>query len=536
VTLTNDGTGGVLLRWVGLEGQVYTSMPRAGHAMVTGAPPSAAPGYAFIPPSTATDIDVASDDTGGAMFATSEPHAEYEIRAYRTRADGALDTSWPAAGIVVAGGPGARAAPRAVSDGTGGAFVAWQDQRDGVIAAYLTRVTGAGAIPAGWPVNGLRLGTWPASGNGGLDLRADGSGGAVVGLLGADVQLFRVTGSGAPAAGWSAAGLRVTTSASISPGPVMTVASDGGIYLAWTEGPATSPVRVAPVRLLRVTPGGVVDARWPTGGFAFAAGTDSLSDPALSPAELAGTYLVWGALSITGERSLRAVRMTQAGSVAAGWDAAGTNLLGPGDALALDNTIYEWEHPAVFAAGPDAGGGLFVAWDDRGVPGTTQVRVSRFLPTGTRQAGWPEDGHLVAASTGNGRVRSVLGDATGNAFVAWRSISVLPFGSPMLSQAVPDAALSVDPVSHPAILELINEGGNPATGALVLGCRVAGGAPGRLDLYDVSGRRLRTVPIEPGATLRRIVVAGPGELSPGIVFARLIQDRDERRLTLAVIR
>jgi hypothetical protein len=534
VTLSPDDAGGVLVRWVTLEGQVYSPWPQVGQADHAGAPPPGWSGFAFVPTSYAADLDVAPDGAGGGIVATAE---EGDIRAYHFRADGGPDPDWPSSRIAVCGAPGIQGAPRAVSDGAGGAYIAWQDPRDGTATAYLTRVGANGSIAPGWPADGRQVGPWPPEGDGVPWLRPDGNGGAIVGLLGSDVRLFRFAADGAVAAGWPEAGRLVATSATAPDRPGLAVASDAGTYLAWTEGGGGPlPLRPAPVRLLRVTPAGAPDPRWPEGGLALSSGADSLSNPAVAPDAAGGVYVVWGALSTSGARSLRAARVLGDGSLAPGWGPDGIDLLGSGAAFALDQSIREWEDPAVFAAGPDGSGGLFVAWDDRGVPGTQQVHVSRFLATGVRHPGWLESGHPIPASPNQGCVRAIVGDGAGGAFVAWRSIISPPFGTAMLSLVVPDVVIGVAPAPGHSALALATEGGNPIRGAVVLTCTLPAEGRGCLELYDVSGRRLRSRMLDGPAGGRRVVLAGAGELAPGVVFARLAQGRDQRWLRMVVTR
>jgi hypothetical protein len=540
VTLERDGVGGVLPRWIDLQGQIYEKWVQAGHLDALGAPYPSWSAPSFMPGVFLSDIDVAPDGSAGAIFVVKVPNPAANLWAHRILADGTSDPSWPSVGVGLLP-PGPQDRVRAVTDGAGGAFVAWRDQRDGTPAAYLTRVTNGGTIAAGWPSTGRLVGAWPANGNQFPELRSDGAGGVIVGLIGSDAQLFRIAADGTAAPGWSDAGLLVTTTAAAPFGPRLAIAlaigSDGGTYLSWTEGVGNPlPLRSAPVRALRVTPEGTLDSRWPAGGLAFGPGSDSLSDPSIVTGASNDVYVVWGALSPDGARALRAVRISDNGSVAPGWSPSGIDLLEGAAAFALDNSIYESDDPAVFAAGPDGAGGLFVAWDDRGLLGTTQVRVTRFRADGTRHAGWLAGGHLIPAAYGNGRSRAILGDGSGDAFVVWRSISNFPFGSSLISRAMPDALIDVPQAPTSASLGLVNESGNPARGGLTFTCTLTGASPGRLELYDVSGRRLRSRRLDGSAGPRRVVLARSGDLPSGVLFARLAQGEQERWLRIVVAR
>jgi hypothetical protein len=200
----------------------------------------------------------------------------------------------------------------------------------------------------------------------------------------------------------------------------------------------------------------------------------------------------------------------------------------------LDNSIYEWEDPAVFAVGADGTGGLFVAWDDRGLSSTPQVRVSRILSNGTRHTGWPDAGKLIQSPSGTGCIRAILGNGDGDAFVAWRSITTRPFGIPMLSRVGPGVVAGAAPATGVPVLALASESGNPTRGALVFTCTLAREGPASLELFDVSGRRLRSRTLDGPAGPRRIALTGPDELASGVLFVRLSQGQETRWLRVVV--
>jgi FlgD Ig-like domain len=152
---------------------------------------------------------------------------------------------------------------------------------------------------------------------------------------------------------------------------------------------------------------------------------DSLTDPALAPDVTGGTYVAWGMMSADGTQTLRGVRLAPDGSVVPGWQPGGNDLIGSRAALVLGGDDF-WNR-AGFSLGADGQGGLMAAWNDRRkhVPAppqpweTIDVRVSRLLPDGGRADGWPDGGALVPDPTGNSRVRAVIGDGAGRAYVAW---------------------------------------------------------------------------------------------------------------------
>ena len=631
VTIANDGAGGVLLRWIELEGQIYEPTPTLGHVDLNGDP---APGWPNVwrrsvdPPGSdyAPDLVVASDGAGGAIVVTLEYRPSIEdtsgvdVWSYHLRGDGVLDPGWPANGLPVCMIRRAQTDPRIASDGAGGAYVLWADDRDGTgttsaWALYLSHVTAGGTIAFGWPANGKSLGALPTGYSSSLVetlCQPDGAGGTYVAVFDPvfvpGAHLFRFNSGGAAESGWSDTGLSFGP-ATLHASTRMAVASEGSVYLAWMD-PAspTTPLRPGSLSLLRVTPDGALAPGWPVDGLVLASGPDSLSDPLVVADATGGAYVAWARLSTSGTLSLRALHVGSDGSPLPGWPAAGLDLLGAGAVFAFPNAFsYLYEPP--FAAGADGAGGLLAAWDDARAAGTTQVRATRVLPGGTRAPAWPDSGRLVHAASQDGTIRAVQGDGAGGAFVAWRRTFGFPFGELHLSRLQPDGVVpvlvslveatakdgvvrvtwyvaetarayeverSVDdgawgvlqsafagpggllaiedrivaPGAHlryrlawtedgarraageatveaplPQDLALSPAGANPATGELAFTCTLEPGAPARLELLDLAGRRLRSVALEPGADpVRRVVLARAGELPGGVLFARLVQN------------
>lgn len=118
---------------------------------------------------------IVADNDHGAVVVWRDLRAFSDIYAQRLDAFGAR--LWTPSGVLL-GGPDQQTSPRAVSDGAGGAYVSWVDQRydqDGDV--YACHVDGAG-LP-----QGIANGT-PIASLGSLQLRApivsDGAGGAVM--------------------------------------------------------------------------------------------------------------------------------------------------------------------------------------------------------------------------------------------------------------------------------------------------------------------------------------------------------------------
>lgn len=190
-----------------------------------------------------TKSSIASDGAGGAITCWYNNTSPYEIYAARLNANGAVQWS-----VTVCGAIGAtpRQNPVIISDGMGGAIVAWQDWRDTTPPPignsqniYAARLNGNGAFVWG-SGNGTAVATGPAFGNKYYPVMcSDGSNGAIIAWTanisdGGDIFARRVDATGAVS--WGGAGGLVicdSTNAQVSPNIVSDGA--GGAIIAWED-------------------------------------------------------------------------------------------------------------------------------------------------------------------------------------------------------------------------------------------------------------------------------------------------------------
>jgi hypothetical protein len=149
----------------------------------------------------------------------------------------------PFANVRVAPTSGTQYPGAVVPDGAGGAIIVWNDQRSGALDIYAQHFTALGAIAPGWPANGLAVCTaagdqfWPVA-------VSDGSGGAILAWgdarLGAglgDIYAMRVNGNGTLGAGWPANGRSLSGGSPAGKDeifPVIVSDGAGGAIVTWT--------------------------------------------------------------------------------------------------------------------------------------------------------------------------------------------------------------------------------------------------------------------------------------------------------------
>lgn len=179
-----DGSGGCIVAWCDYR-FTGSSRVRAYVQRLTsdglvapgwqpdGVPLSATPGMQFFPVAV-------RDGHGGAIVAWQEYRSEtgYDVLAQRITASGSVGEGWPADGLPLCTQPGYQVAVAIVDDGAGGAIVAWEDGRSGVRGDIYAQRLGATGDPL-WVQDGVRLSTGFGDKMSPV-MVSDGSGGAIV--------------------------------------------------------------------------------------------------------------------------------------------------------------------------------------------------------------------------------------------------------------------------------------------------------------------------------------------------------------------
>ena len=175
-TIASDGAGGAIITWDGGSGTGYDIF--AQRVSAAGVPQWSAGGVALC---AAADNQlypaITSDGVGGAFVSWEDnrSHSSYDIYAQRVNAAGV--PQWTANGVALCTASGYQSSTTIVPDGAGGAIVTWNDARSGVNHIYARRVTGAGAPQ--WTADGVALST-AANGQFNPAIAPAGTGGAIV--------------------------------------------------------------------------------------------------------------------------------------------------------------------------------------------------------------------------------------------------------------------------------------------------------------------------------------------------------------------
>jgi len=456
-------------------------------------------------------------------------------------------------------------------------FVVWSSFPGPQVMAL--RLMGNARTAPRWPAGGVRVGPGELDRVVRAALVSDDRGGAIVFWRTSDAPPARgsqIRGQLVDAFGrvvWGADGV-VFAADSVPLTPPQAIDDGrGGAFLAWSNGGTNPGSCVA----IHVMDHGVVDSAWPAGGVAL-----SNLDVVLGPVELVSDgrdgFIVGLQATPAGfpilNSDLYAQRVMRNGSIAPGWPAQGALVCNEPHIQSLrsvvsDETggaIFVWQdfRPSallcgVFAqrldfgghalwqpegvpisvapdfqadpkAASDSHGGAWMVWSDSRDGGTifADIYASHVLGDGSIAAGVPLNGMAVSTADFAQAVPAIVADPGSDPVVAWNDYRADGSGGAYqvyLTQlsGTPrgahrdDAPVVLGPPTRTPIL-------TSAVGASRLSFTLPSGGVTRLEVFDVSGRRIESRElgmIEAGS--HEMELSGLRGRSAGVYLLRLTQ-------------
>ncbi len=181
--MAGDGAGGALISWLDYRANP-TLMCCTQHVLASGAVDSAWPvnGTQMATGSVTSHLPygLVSDGAGGAVaLVEGTIGTTYSMLASHVQSNGVLDPAWGEAGIELRPGLTAPVPSSIATDGAGGVFVAWADPVGPSYHVYVHHALAAGIADPAYPVGGrpvcIANGTQPA-----VAVVTDGAGGALM--------------------------------------------------------------------------------------------------------------------------------------------------------------------------------------------------------------------------------------------------------------------------------------------------------------------------------------------------------------------
>jgi len=512
--------------------------------------------------------DIVTDLAGGALIAWSDSRAgDIDIYAQHVLASGVVDPAWPVS--VVCAAANLQYIPVQLSDGAGGAIIAWFDNRATGSATevdlYMGHLLANGTMDPAWPVNGLAVSTAPGALSSLTSPIGDGAGGALIAWKDTqnDTNLFamHVLASGVNDPAWPVNGRKVCSAAHLQPGISALSDAHGGMLILWTD---LRPGTQADIYMQRVQANGTLAPGWPANGLAVCALPSSQQATSIAPDGADGAIVTWqdarsGTLDIyahhvrsnatldpawpidgrlvaggPGDQTLARTRSDGGTGVVTVWRdtrdqlTTGQDLYAqhvlvtgsvdptwPATGLAVCTAAANQMNPDLVA---DGSGGMIVCWEDLR-SGVADVYAQHVLASGTVDPAWPANGRAISTAVGSQSTPRALADGSGGAILAWPDNRVSSVNSDIYAQRVQaNGTLGGTVVSVPHAagtgLELSPPSPNPwRAGALVVRFTTADEQDGTLELVDLAGRRILS---------RTFASAGPGLHEVRLPPARLL--------------
>ncbi|MCX5753017.1 MAG: hypothetical protein NTW97_05145, partial [Candidatus Krumholzibacteria bacterium] len=247
---------------------------------------------------------ICPDASGGAVVAWWDNRGG-ESAIFAQRIDGEGLALWAADGVPVCTVAGEKLRMRIASLGMDGAVIAWEDSRGASFSnIYAQRLDTAGAIQ--WTADGVAV-CPTASAQLLPRVAPDGSGGAIIAWMDtrrwSDIYAQRISASGA--AEWTADGVRICDSPSYQWMPDILGDGAGGAIVTWSGGEGDLDIRAQ-----RLDSDGAV--QWSSTGVTVCAATGSQTAPSLVSDGSGEAIVIW-ADERNGEADVYAQRIDASG-------------------------------------------------------------------------------------------------------------------------------------------------------------------------------------------------------------------------------
>jgi len=354
-------------------------------------------------------IVAVSDGAGGAIIAWDGYRTGGIFEdIYAQRINSAGVPMWTANGVPICTAASYQYYPEVVSDGAGGAIITWFDGRNGGgTDIYAQRVNAAGT-PL-WTADGVVVCNapigqeWPTIGS-------DGSGGAVIAwqdlrntVNGNEIYVQRINSSGTSL--WTANGVVLTNVTGEQITPRVVSDGSGGAIVTWAD--LRTPANSYDVYAQRVNSAGTT--QWGANGIPVCATAGSQDNPFIITDGAGGAILAWYDYRGGSTNDIYAQRLNNTGTAL--WAANGAPVCTAAGYQPGFNLI------------PDGAQGALFSWTDERGP-NDDVYAQRISSAGKPL--WVNNGVPVCTVTGNQGFAPLVSDGAGGAIITWNDNRTLP--------------------------------------------------------------------------------------------------------------
>jgi hypothetical protein len=347
-----------------------------------------------------------SDERGGAIIAWEDPRNAYtDIYAQRVDSNGL--SQWTNNGVKICGAPRSQTEPILVTDGSGGAIIAWKDGRIGGL--YAQRISSDGVVQ--WLVDGIAI----CSATGlryGHVLISDGKGGIIIAWedyrnTTGDIYAQHVNANGEIQ--WTGNGLAICSAPGGQFRPALIGDGKGGAIIVWDD-ERDIKTNASDIYMQRIDSNGTI--QWMTDGIPICTAPGNQIVPKLIDDGGGGAIITWtdgrayipnpDDILIPDVEDIYAQRVNARGEIQ--WDTNGVAI----------STAPEYQAgPQIIA---DGKGGAIITWQDF-KNGTPDIYAQRINENGVAQ--WAESGIPIAVGPSEQAGPRIVEDGRGGAYITW---------------------------------------------------------------------------------------------------------------------
>ena len=351
-----------------------------------------------------SSLQIISDGAGGAIIAWEDArNVHFDIFAQRVDADG--NVLWKKDGVSICSAPENQNRPRIVSDGSGGAIITWQDIRGGISNSdiYAQRIGADGNVQ--WTKDGIPICT-EANAQNSPCIAADGAGGAIIIWQDfrtnyADLCAQRINKNGESL--WAKDGVLVCGTSGAQSAPVVVDDGVGGVIVVWQDFRRT----YADIYAQRVDGSG--KTAWERSGVALCNAPGHESFPVITGNGAEGAIVAW-VDTRNGNNDVFAQQVDGNGTVQ--WLTNG---------IPVCTVSGNQNYPVIVSDG--AGGAILAWWDMRS--GDFNIYAQRIDLTGN--ALWVKDGLAVCVEASIQNCVYISSDGSGGAIISWNDNRISAF-------------------------------------------------------------------------------------------------------------
>jgi hypothetical protein len=394
--ICSDGAGGAIIAWADSRGANYDIYAQRINS--NGDIQWSTNGRTIC---TASNIQyspqICSDDAGGAIIVWDDWRgADLDIYAQRVNSVG--DTQWISNGEAISTASQAQYDPKICSNGTGGAIIAWEDERGGVAASdiYAQLIYSKGDVQ--WANNGTIISA-ESQHQQDLQICSDGAGGAIITWedeRGTDFDIYAQRINSTGGVEWTTNGRAISIASSPQHDPQICSDGVGGAIITWTDERSLLDLDIY---AQRINSAGTVE--WTTNGRAICTESSNQFNPQIISDGNGGAIITWqderGA-----DYDIYAQRVSSTGSIQ--WILDGIEVC-----TAVDNQAY----PNIIT---DGSNGAIITWQDsRG--SSDDIYAQRVNSAGNIQ--WDTNGSAICTKTHTQHEPQACIDGTGGAIITW---------------------------------------------------------------------------------------------------------------------